>query len=123
MADDGDDLIDEHALSSLLLDFDRGEAREIVDVLRAQAHELAAEDATGGQDVLERIADAAHRLRSTCAVIGASAVSATCAEIERAGRRADADGVLAAIAILPGRAERTAARLLAGINAASDARG
>jgi HPt (histidine-containing phosphotransfer) domain-containing protein len=112
VADDEHVPIDEVALSSLLEDFDRDEVRAIVDVLRAESLEL---DAAAAVDdgALGRIADAAHRLRSTCAVVGATGVAATCAAVERAGRDGDATAVRGAIAALPERTERTARLLLA----------
>ncbi len=119
MAGDSDALVDEAALRSLLVDFDRGEVREIVAVLRSQARELAAMQTSGGQEALERIADAAHRLHSTCAVVGARAVSTICGGVERAGRAGDVAGVQAALAELPARAERTATRLLARLEGGS----
>jgi len=115
--DDEDVGIDELALSSLLEDFDGDEARAIVDVLRAESRELDAAAAVAGHEALERIADAAHRLRSTCAVVGATGVAATCADVERAGRDGDATAVRSAIAVLEARTERTAQLLLARIAA------
>lgn len=114
MAGDEDVPIDELALASLLEDFDRDEVRAIVDVLRAETLKLSTAAAVGeDDDALGRIADAAHRLRSTCAVVGATAVAATCADVERAGRDGDATAVRSAIAALPARTERTARLLLA----------
>jgi HPt (histidine-containing phosphotransfer) domain-containing protein len=119
VADDGRVAIDEVALSALLVDFDRDEARAIVDVLRAESIALDAAAAVADADALGRVADVAHRLRNTCAMLGATGVAATCADVERAGRDGDVAAVRSAIAGLPARAERSARLLLARLGAPS----
>lgn len=105
-------LIDEMVLSSFMEDFDPDEVQESIESLRREARELAALGPAGADEaVAKRIADAAHGLRSTCAVIGATAVATICVEVERAGRSGDADLVNALIADLPECIERTTARL------------
>lgn len=113
MAGDEDVPINEVALSSLLEDFDRNEVRAIVEVLRTETLELDAAAAVDDDEALARIADVAHRLRSTCAVVGATGVAAICADVERAGRDGDGAAVRRAVAALPARTERTARLLLA----------
>jgi HPt (histidine-containing phosphotransfer) domain-containing protein len=120
-----DDLIDDRVLRSCMEDFQPHEIRAILVTLREQSRELSgqaglAEGAGAGAADLERIADTAHTVRSTCAVIGAIGVAARCSEVERAARSGDLAGVHAAIADLSERAERTAAALSGRVDGPGD---
>jgi len=91
------------AAVSALLSVDRDEAlrlaRRFVQSARAAVDEALA---ARSEDAPERAGAAAHRLKSSAGMMGASTLAALCAEVEAAARRGDVEDTWRAVDLLPG---------------------